>query len=99
MLTLPQKLAILHWWRRRVRPRRKRRYYVRPAHRSRIEDSFTIFNRYYESADPTDLIAFCRCSHAQFDELSNLIAPNLPRHARTHLRPINQQQRLVVFLR
>lgn len=99
MLTQSQIIAIYWWLRRRQQFRRKRRSYVRPAHRIRIEDSFRIFQHYYESNNPMDLRSFCHLSPKEFDNLYGRLEDQLGHHSTTHLRPITGQQRLVIFLR
>lgn len=99
MLTHSQTIATYLWLRRRRQFRSKRRYYVRPAHLHDIEDSFRIFQRYYESDDLMDLRGFCRLSPEEFDNLYARIEDQISRHSITHLRPINGQQRLAIFLR
>lgn len=99
MLNTIQKIAI--WWllRRNQQAKIKRRYYIRPAHQNRIQDSFRLFQRYYESDDPRDLEGFCRLSPHEFDQLYAQLENKIGNHYLKHLRPIAGQQRLVVFLR
>jgi len=100
MLTRAQILGI-YWYLRRRRPhyRSRRRYYIRPAHQANLQDSFIIFQRYYESNDSRDLSQFCRFTPVQFDALYEHVQHQLSSHSTTHRRPITGRQRLAVFLR
>jgi hypothetical protein len=77
----------------------RRRFYVRLAHLQRIEESFEIFRRYYNSANPEDLKHFCCFTPQLFDELYSRLDARLSLHRTTHVRPITGKERLVVFLR
>uniref|UniRef100_A0A915DKP4 GP-PDE domain-containing protein n=1 Tax=Ditylenchus dipsaci TaxID=166011 RepID=A0A915DKP4_9BILA len=84
-------LNAIAWW-----FLRKRRSYVRPAHYQGAfqRNSFETFWRYYRSPDERDLVRFLRLSKAEFDEIRCLLE-----HCPTHLRPIQDMEKLAIFLR
>uniref|UniRef100_A0A915D3Y4 DDE Tnp4 domain-containing protein n=1 Tax=Ditylenchus dipsaci TaxID=166011 RepID=A0A915D3Y4_9BILA len=88
-------LNAIAWW-----FLRKRRSYVRPAHYQAAfqRNSFETFWRYYRSPDERDLVRFLRLSRAEFDEVHSKIRCLLE-HCPTHLRPIQDMERLAIFLR
>uniref|UniRef100_A0A915EDL2 DDE Tnp4 domain-containing protein n=1 Tax=Ditylenchus dipsaci TaxID=166011 RepID=A0A915EDL2_9BILA len=84
------------WW-----ALRKKRSYVRPAHyKSALHrNSFAVFWRYYSSPDEGDLKRFLRLSHTEFEMIYSLVRRQLEAHCPTYLRPIEEKERLAVFIR
>ncbi|WKX95364.1 hypothetical protein Q1695_012090 [Nippostrongylus brasiliensis] len=78
--------------------RRRRRYYVRPAHSDRLDMRFLSFDNYLASLDHQQFHEYTRLTPQEFDELHSRIAHRLE-HRKCHRFPVSTIHRLAVTMR
>ncbi|WKX92065.1 hypothetical protein Q1695_010249 [Nippostrongylus brasiliensis] len=78
--------------------RRRRRYYVRPAHSDKLDIRFLSFDDYIASLDHQQFHEYTRLTPKEFDELHSRIAPRLE-HRKCHRFPVSSVHRLAITMR